>query len=292
MQFISDFDLAHVLALFYKRKKELIAFIILCCLTTTVITFLLPKQYLASAVGFPSNPVLADRSFIFNENIQSLYASYGSNGELDRLTSTAQLDTVYRFVIKKFALQKQYKIKDSGELGIRKTIKEFKKNYNIENTELGEIKIHTWDHSPVQSAAMANAIIDFIAEISTSQNNTFNRNALRLLQEENMKDKNWFISLSDSLRMKKYANPAEEELAELRKKNLVVNLAKQEKLIFEYTIAAQENLPSILIQEYAKPQVKANRPNKTRIVIMAFILSLLFSILLVFALEFKNLSNT
>lgn len=282
-----DFQLEDILIVLNKWKKHLIAFVLLTTLLATVVSFLLPKKYLATAVCFPSNPVLADKSFIFNENIQNLYATYGSSPELDRLISTAQLDTLYRFAINKFDLRQRYKIKDTGVLGLKKTIKVFKKNYNIEKTVLGELKVHTWDKDRKQSAKMANAILEHIGVLSANQNNGYNSKILEALNKEYQAEKNAYLLLSDSISTSGISTGAL-ELLQIQKKNLGTNLSKFEKLITEFTVAVNANAPALQIQEYARAQAKPDKPKKLRMILLSFVFSCFFGILLVFVLENKK----
>lgn len=284
LQRLSDFQLYDVISIFNKWKKQLLAFILGITALATLIVFIMPQKYLATAVCFPSNPLLADKSFIFNENIQNLYATYGSNAELERLISTSQLDTLFRFVVKKFELREQYKISDTGALGLKKTIKEFKKNYNIEKTVLGELKIHTWDLDPVQSASMANSIAEQIGKLSAYQNNGFNTKVLLALKEQYQIEKNDFLNIADSLESTELRK-AEKDLLVLQRSNITKDLARYKKLINEFSVAVKANAPGIQVQNHATPQPKPDKPKKLRLIIIAFVLSCFFGLLLMFTLE-------
>ncbi len=281
---LSDFQLHDVIALFGKWKKQLLTFVISITVLASLIVFILPQKFLATAVCFPSNPLLADKSFIFNENIQSLYATYGSSAELERLMSTAQLDTLYRFAAYQFDLRKRYKISDTGALGLKKTIKEFKENYNIEKTVLGELKIHVWDEDAKRSAQMANSIVAEIGNLSSYQNNGFNTKILVALKEQYELEKKSFITLADTIENSNLKN-AEKELIALKKKSITDNLVRYEKLINEFSVAVRANAPGLQIQEYATPQAKPDKPEKLSIVFIAFLLSCFFGLLLMFTLE-------
>ena len=285
MKLLSDFDLRDVIAIFIKWKLILISFISTAMLLTILIVFfILPKKYLATAVCLPSNPVLADRSFIFNENIQNLYATYGSSPQLDRLTSTAHLDTLYRYAVQTFDLKERYKVTDKGLTGLNKTINEFKKHYNVEKTVLGELKVHVWDESALQSAEMANRLIDKIEALSSQKNNNYNNRILDALKKEYKTKKTVYLNISDSLNRSNITE-AERELIQLKKKSISTTLIKYEELINEFSVAVRASASSLQVQEYASPQAKPAKPRKAYILLLAFILSCLFAILMMFTLE-------
>ncbi len=287
MKPLIDFNLQDIISIFLKWKDYLLSFLAICLiLATLLVYFVLPQKYLATAVGLPGNPVLADRSFIFNDNIQSLYASYGSSPELDRLVSTAQLDTLFRFAVKEFNLTERYKIKDSGALGLKKTIKQFRKNYNVEKTVLGELKIHTWDEDAKTSANMANAIIKKIESLSTDLNNRYNLKVLNSLEKEHQKLSTQFDAVSDSL--ENTAGTSVKELLKIKKKSISSSILNFEKLINEFTVAVSASAPSIQIQDYATLQAKPDKPKKARLLVLTLLLASAFGGFLIFILEKRN----
>ena len=65
--------------------KQMFAVVILSLLAIGIITFLKPRQYLSVATAVPASSFAADKSKIFNENIQALYSTLGTADDLDMI---------------------------------------------------------------------------------------------------------------------------------------------------------------------------------------------------------------
>ena len=92
----------------------MLAVVILSVAVIGTITFLKPRKYLSVSTAVPASSFAADKSKIFNENIQALYSTLGTPDDLDMILGTARLDTVYLSVTDAFNLFDHYKISEKG----------------------------------------------------------------------------------------------------------------------------------------------------------------------------------
>src|SRR6476659_998256 len=83
------------IAVFSRWWKRIIAFTILATLVAVSIALVLPPKYLSVATALPASSFAADKSTVFNTNIQELYSALGTADDLDRIIGTAHLDTIY-----------------------------------------------------------------------------------------------------------------------------------------------------------------------------------------------------
>lgn len=74
----------------------------------------------------------------------------------------------------------------------------------------------------------------------------------------------------------------------MKKESIGKSIVKFESLIDEFSVAVSSNAPSIQMQDFAVAQAKPDKPRKMRILILTFLLSSLFSVLLIFTLERKG----
>jgi uncharacterized protein involved in exopolysaccharide biosynthesis len=271
-----------------KWWKQMLALWLVCILLAGVLTFIKPRQYLSVATALPASSVLADKSTIFNENIEGLYSSIGSPDDLDRIIGTAQLDTVYLAVSDQFNLYDHYKIeKDDVEKRVR-TAKILKHNSEVLKSEYGELKVKVWDTDKNLAPQLANAIMNKLGSIYQdlqNQNNNASLNSLRsgrqkiLVQLDSI---NHFSGLANIT-----SNSAEPYTR--RRNTLSEQLSKYEKLISEYELII-DNKPSVLMQvEKAKPALRPDKPRRLQIIVATAFISLFFALLLALVMERKNL---
>src|SRR5882757_6115382 len=99
MNTATPIDLTTILLIIRKWLRQIIIFVLLVTVAATIICFVLPKQYYATTSAIPVNAQLTDKAHIFGNNIQSLYAVYGNDDDLDRLYITAKTRDVLLFVV-------------------------------------------------------------------------------------------------------------------------------------------------------------------------------------------------
>lgn len=125
--------------------KQILVIMVLPIGTVSAIVYFLPEKYLSVTTALPTNPALADKTSVFNENIQIPSPNLGTEAELDIIVGTAQLDTVYFAVAKAFNLWDHYRTEEKGDHAVYKAMHLLRQNTNVSKSAYGELKVKVWD---------------------------------------------------------------------------------------------------------------------------------------------------
>ncbi len=244
----------------------MVAVVILSLLAAGIITFLKPRQYLSVATSVPASSVAADKSKIFNENIQALYSTLGSPDDLDMILGTASLDTVYLAVTDQFNLFDHYKISNKDSVARIKAATRLKGNTKVMKSEYGELKVKVWDTDKNLAPQLANAIIDKLQSIHQDLQSAGNEATLKGL-----------IAGKQKLQVQLDTTAINSTLQ--------AQLQQYEKLIGEYQLMVDSKPPALIIVEKAKASVRPDRPKRMQIMIATIVLSLFFALFAALIME-------
>lgn len=275
----SSFNLVETAGLLQKRWKSIALFVSVTIIIATITVFLVPHYYRSTATVVPANSVLADKARLFNSNIQNLYSYFGSGDDLDRISGIANLDTVYKVLVDEFSLINYYKLDDDSlPLLKRKAVLHLRKNLSYQKTEEGQLKITAWTKDRSLSAAIANRMVALIQDIGSE---TWRKNYDASLEKTEMAAgfmEQEYRLLSDSLPS---INGSSRQLAEARQQSLLEQIKQYRKTANEFKLAAATPPAVLYIMEPATPAAKAERPDKTNIILAAMIAGFIFGCLLV-----------
>lgn len=264
-----------------KWRKQIIAVIILSLIAVTAIHFLVPAKYMSVATALPASSSSSDKAGVFNENVEILYSALGSADELDIVTGTAQLDTVYLDVADQFDLIKAYKLSGKTETLRARAAAMLKKNTGVYKSEFGQLKIKVWDKNKYLSPLLANAILDKLQSIHTSLKNSNNKSVLNSLVAGKIKVQS---KLNEAERILEYPASAAERIA-TSKKLLNDQLLQYDKLISEYELMVDTKAPALLVVERARMAIKPDRPNLLVSLAATAVVSFLFALLAALILD-------
>jgi len=239
--------------------KQMVAVALLSLLAVGIITFLKPRQYLSVATSVPASSVAADKSRIFNENIQALYSALGSPDDLDMILGTASLDTIYLSVTDQFNLFDHYKISNKDSAARTKAATRLKGNTKVMKSEYGELKVKVWDTDKSLAPQLANAIMDKLQSIHQNLQSAGNEATLMGLMSGKQKLQ---VQLDTTA----------------INSSLQGQLQQYEKLIGEYQLMVDSKPPALIIVEKAKVSLRPDRPKRLQIMIATAVLSLLFAL--------------
>jgi uncharacterized protein involved in exopolysaccharide biosynthesis len=241
------------ITLFRHQWKIMLAVISISLLSAFAYTWIKTPEYLSVATALPSSAYANDRSKLFNENIQLLYSDLGTADELDVITGSGQLDTVYLAVTDQFNLFDHYRIKKAELL---------KKNTRVIKSGNGELKVSVWDMDKDLAPQLANAIMAQLQKIHTEARNAGNEHMIQRLRQSLDS-----VMRSDSLKPEG-SKVNEEKIATLR------------KLISEYELIGATKTPALVIIENARAAFRPDKPKCLQIWVAAFLFSFLLSVLL------------
>lgn len=270
--------------LFSKWWKQVIGFTVLSTLGTGVIVFIQPRQYMSESTAIPATSLTSDKARIFSEQIQSLYSDLGTTDDVDRIVGTAELDTVYIYLINKFDLYSHYKLKEDDSARLFLAIKELKGNAKVFKSDYGELKVRIWDTDKSLAAQLANAMTEKLRTIHQDLQNTNNELILQKTKEAYEVKKADFRIVQDSL-SKMDITKADAILLSARRDALLNQVQEYEKLINEYQLICNTRPQVFTVIEKAKPAYKPDRPKRLITVLAAMVTGFLFSFLLALILD-------
>ena len=274
-------DIFSVLA---RRWKTALLITFLATLVAFVACLLSPKEFLGEVTALPSNAEAGDRGRIFNQNIEGLYRELGEPDELDKIEGTAKLDTIFLAVAKQFYRQGYNPANSTDVVALHEAAKTLQKNTRIHRTGYGELKIKVWDKDPHTAAALANALVKELNAIHQQLRAENNRLVLQRLKEEYAAQQNRPKGWKDSA----------DSIARPAQPNVLTGQATAEqatlyaRLINEYELTLQTNPNALLVVEPARPSPWHDRPQTTLVVVLTFLASLLFSVLLLLLTESRR----
>lgn len=275
----SSFNLVQTAAVLQKRWKTIALFVSLTIIAATITVFIVPQYFRSTATVVPANAVLADKARLFNANIQSLYSYFGSGDDLDRIYAIADMDTTYKKLVAEFSLITYYKLKnDSLPLLRRKAVLHLRKDLSFQKTAEGQLQIIAWTKDRELSARIVNRLVAIMQETGAE---VWQKNYDQSLQKLNVSVtlmEQEYQQLSDSLPA---ISGSRRELAVDKLQTLLEQVKQYRKAADEFKLAIQIPSPVLYVMEPAVPAAKAERPDKTAILLAAMIAGLLFSCILV-----------
>lgn len=263
-----------------QRWKQCILIVFLATVSTGAILFIQKPYFRSSAIFTAANPNLGDRANIYRTEFWEQYFYYGAEFDNDRLMAIARSEEMCRFMVDSFNLLKHYKIKTSGDKAIYSANEEYKENVRIHKNEFGHVKVNVWDTDKKLAAAIANTIVKRVNEKSVVAVNNMKVEILQKLRID-------FNAQRDSL-MQVENNLKESADAFLiaRKAELISQLNEKEKLIQQFNTSVN-NVSALFVIEEALPALKKDKPKIVAGILMAALLSFIFSVLLLLLIEWR-----
>lgn len=269
--------MAETASILQNKWRNILLFTLLTAAVATITVFLMPKQYRSAAKLISANPQLADKSRLFNENIQSLYSYFGSGDDLDRIMGIALLDTSLKQLVKDFNLINYYKLNNDTEpLLQRKAILQLRDDLLVQRTEEGQLKISCWTKDPALSAGIVNALVKII---ETKLENIWQSNYRSTKEQLNLsitQTETSYKQLYDSLSK---AQDVQTLLIQKHMETLLEQLTQYRKTAAAIQLIGATAPAALYVLEPAVPAAKAERPDKPAIILAATIAGFLFSLL-------------
>jgi capsular polysaccharide biosynthesis protein len=273
------FNLVDVAEVLKRRKGFIIVFSLLAVIVSAAIVFfVLSPSYKSTAVVVAANPLLADKGRLFNDNIEGLYSAFGGEDDLNRIYGIADLDTTYKALINKFNLVKYYQIEgDDVALNQRKAISELRDDVELIKNDLYLLQISATTKDRNLSASIANEIVSIIQ-------NTAQDVLKRSYTEIANKLESSSTELAEQYKSLRTA-PADDELAQIKKKRIFDQITKNYQVEAELRIASTANSPAVIVLDKAYPSAKPDKPKKLLTILASLVSALAFSIIMVLVFE-------
>lgn len=273
MDKIISFNLMDIVNVVWNWRKKIILAVILVTGITAGIVFMIPREYLSEATVVAANPNLGDRSNIFNTTFEQQFSYYGAGSDNDRLYEMSRIDTMKMFLIDSFKLEDHYKISTTNPRRRLAAYDELKEKSDVYVTELGHLRIKIWDTDRDVAANMANAVVNKINQRSIEMTNAAKKQIIEKLQKQQEANE---AEVKQLIENPSPGVPAEVNLA--RKTSLLKQIEENNTLIDQFKVSLND-VSNLYIIQYATPALKVDRPKRLPSIIMAFLLSLFFSVL-------------
>jgi capsular polysaccharide biosynthesis protein len=268
-----------------KRWKQSVIIVFIATVSAGAILFIQKPYFRSSAVFTAANPNLGDRSNIYRTEFWEQYFYYGGEVDNDRLMAVAKSEEMCRFMVDSFQLIKHYKINAEGERAAFLADYEYKENVRIHKNEFGHVKVNVWDTDKKLAAAIANAIMARVNEKSVASVNNMKVEILQKLRND-------FNAQKDSLLLvEKNLQNGTDAFLLARKTDLISQLNEKEKLIQQFNTSVN-NVSALFVIEEALPAFKKDKPQILSGIIMAAVISFVFSVLLLLFLEWRTARKT
>lgn len=272
----TSFNMSATTSVIQQNWKKIVFFTLLSALVATVTVLLMPERYRSTAKLLSANAQLADKSRLFNENIQSLYSYFGSGDDLDRIMGIADLDTSYKQLVDKYQLVDYYQLSNRPLPELRrKAVLQLKEDLSFQRTEEGQMKIICWTKDPQLSAMLVNTLITLVEQQLQTIWQMNYQTAYDQLNRSIAYTENLYATLSDSVSQ---ASPAQSVLLQKHMETLLDQLAGYRKTAATFKLMGASVPAALYVLEPAVPAAKAERPDKPAVILTAALAGCIFSI--------------
>lgn len=267
-------------------KKQILAVVIVSLVAVGTVTFLQHRQYLSVATAIPSSSFSADKSRVFNENIEALYSTLGTPDDLDLLLGTANLDTVYLAVTDQFNLFDHFKMAEKGDAARSKAASLLKNHTKVMKSGYGELKVKVWDTDRELAPQLANAIVDKLNAIHQDLQAEGNREILNSLLQARKKTSLYIDSMGFGR-----SNPASIFHDTISLSSAKKQLQQYDQLIGEYQLIVDTKPMVLVVVEKARASAWPDKPRKGRIMMATLVFSFLFALFAALIMERRKITR-
>ena len=253
----NEFSLTSVVHAWRRRWKTIIVFAAISLAVASVVLFFLPKQYEARAVATAGNPLLSDKAYLFNQNIDQLYSNFGNADDLDRLLGVATLDTTFKIIVDSFKLVSYYQSTVSDNF-IRRynAVLALKEDVAIRKNELNQLTVDVWNKDPLLASNIANSLLAIVEDITAAGLQRSYAQTLLVMDTTLAGLKKKYEDLSTNAAQPK----ANIGLKDAQKTTLLKQIEQYQKTYDEVRIAEANRQPALLVLQSATPPAKASKP--------------------------------
>lgn len=287
----NEFNLVGVVHAWQRQWKIITLFVAVSLAVASILLLFLPKQYEATAVATAGNPLLSDKAYLFNPNINQLYSNYGNTDDLDRLYGIANLDTTYKVIVDSFNLVDYYKSTGANNpIRRRNAVFSLRKDVEVQKNEVNQLTVSVWNKNPALAANIANTIINVVQQITEA--------GLKKSYEQSL------LVIDSTLAglVSKYGalvgsgtNAAGQQvdrdvaLLDAEKTTLLEQIKQYQKTYSEIDLASKNIQPALIVLQTASPTAKAGKPRVFAWLFGVLVASFSFGLLAVLLYDRKPL---
>lgn len=178
------FDLVDIAQTIRHRRRFILIATILTVLVGILFTFVRKNKYKAQAEFFLSNPLYADRNYLFRSHDMHFVDFFAGDDDIDKIIVTAESDLVKDKVIANLGLAKAYDCDMSKPEDRNKLKSLYNKRFNIKRSEYRHLIVDYTDTDPERSAAVVNEHIRVTEEVYRQYYNTIKGYAYNSIKDK------------------------------------------------------------------------------------------------------------
>src|SRR6218665_708026 len=196
---VSNISTKDLIGKIYHWRKSFLWITLVSGVFSGIIVFLMPKQYLSTAVLFSTRQFTLSKLVIEpNAGNQEDYMRIGDADDVERLMQVLNSDALKLKVANGFDLWKRWKIKDTL-YAFHYMKQKWDDMVSIKRTEYNSIKVEVYDYTANGAAQIANGISDYVDSIKKDMSRPLTENILNAVKLEYETTLQRMKELEDSL---------------------------------------------------------------------------------------------
>jgi uncharacterized protein involved in exopolysaccharide biosynthesis len=296
------------LLIYIWNKRVILAIVgIVAAVASIAISLTITPMFRASVIMFPASGASVARSLLVQNysGRQSVYG-FGEEEQAEQLLQVLHSEPIRTRIVDKYNLMEHYEIDPEGKYPLTELYETYKSNINFNLTEYMSVEISVMDKDPQIAADIANDISDLVDTVYNSMMQKRAISALELVEGQYIKSQEHMALMQDSLErislelknsIKTSGDAANNLIAAVAEHGInyltMANDIRQEigfVMALRYRtdearLEADQNLPHKFVVERAIPPEKKAYPNKSLIVIVSTLASLLFALIVLIVID-------
>jgi uncharacterized protein involved in exopolysaccharide biosynthesis len=193
------FDVIDITQTIRNRRRFIIIVTLVAMALGVVFSLIRKKKYKAQTEFFLSNPLYADRNYLFRSHDMHFVDYFGGDDDIDKIIVNAESDNVKDKVIENMKLAEAYKI-DMSKPEQRSKLKDmFNLNSKIKRSEYRHLILTYVDTDPERAARVANEHVRVTEEVFRNYYNTIKGYAYQSINDKVVEMDSSIAALTDTL---------------------------------------------------------------------------------------------
>lgn len=302
-----NFSSVDLLIYIWNKRLILTSVGIIAAVAAIVISIMITPLFQSSVIMFPaSSASISKELLVQNYSGRQSIHGFGEEEQAEQLLQILNSEPIRSRIIEKYNLMEHYEIDPDDKYPLTELYEQYKSNINFRLTEFMSVEIMVMDSDPVISASIANDISDLVDTVYNSMKKERAREALHLVEREFKEAERNLVELRDSLdrlsgqlssEISSSGDPTTNLIKAISENGAlylsVINMVRNESLIVselslrykEARLEAEQNLPYKFVVESAFPPEKKAYPNKSLIVIVSTLATLLFALIVLIVID-------
>lgn len=193
------FDLVEMTRTIHKKQRFILTITLVCAILGAIFFLVSDRRYEAKTEFVVSNPMFADRSYIFRSTEPRYIDYFAGEDDIDHVMAIANSDMVKQAVIEDAGLYEVYKLNPADKKDREKMSGIWKRNYEVTRTEYKNVELAYTDVDGERAAQVARKAIGIIEKRYRNYYNTIKNKIYASLEHKVAESDSAISSLTDTL---------------------------------------------------------------------------------------------